>query len=63
MPAKILAGRTSSWTFAIGCIAVTIGVLLHVQVFADAWSMNDHLAGMDMDAQLQAGAGTSDTAK
>jgi len=55
MSANILAGRTSSWTFAIGCIAVTIGVLLHVQMFADARSMNYHLAGMDMGWGMTAG--------
>jgi putative MFS transporter len=43
-----LAGRTSSWIFFAGCAAVTIGVLLHVQMFADAKSMNYHLAGMPM---------------
>jgi putative MFS transporter len=55
MAANILAGRTSSWTFAIGCVAVTIGVLLHVQMFADAGSMNYHLAGMDMGWGMTAG--------
>ena len=43
-----LTGRTSSWIFFAGCSAVTVGVLLHVQMFADAKSMNYHLAGMPM---------------
>jgi len=55
MAATFLAGRTSSWTFAIGCIAVTIGVLLHVRMFADAGSMHYHMAGMAMGWDMAAG--------
>jgi putative MFS transporter len=43
-----LAGRTSSWIVFAGCAVLTVGVLLHVQIFADAKSMNYHLAGMPM---------------
>src|SRR4030088_2083479 len=48
MSLPFLAGRTSSWIFFAGCAAVTIGILPHVQMFADAKSMNYHLAGMPM---------------
>jgi len=48
----VLADRRHLWAFAAGCIAVTIGVLLHLPMF---WMGRDNgfrLADMAMDAEM-----------
>ncbi|HSX56504.1 MAG TPA: MFS transporter, partial [Sphingomonas sp.] len=43
------------WAFAIGVIAVTIGVVLHLPMFWMGRSMGFHMAGMPMDSGMIAG--------
>ncbi len=49
MNAAVFAGRRAIWAFGLGCVAVTIGVLLHVPMFMMGAGMGFHLAGMAMD--------------
>ncbi len=49
MNANVFLGRRAVWAFALGCIAVTIGVLLHVPMFMMGKDMGFRLAGMPMD--------------
>lgn len=44
-----------AWIFAIGVIAVTIGVVLHLPMFWMGRSMGFHMAGMPMDSGMIAG--------
>lgn len=50
-----LSGRQAVWAFALGCAAVTAGVLLHLPMFAMARAMHYHLAGMAMGADMLVG--------
>ncbi|MDH7976019.1 MFS transporter [Sphingomonas sp. AR_OL41] len=50
-----LSDRQAVWAFALGCVAVTIGVLLHLPMFAMARAMHYRLAGMPMDAGMIGG--------
>lgn len=43
--------------FALGCIALTAGVLAHIPMFVHASHMGYHMAGMPMDATMLAGMG------
>jgi putative MFS transporter len=43
-----LSDRQALWAFVLGCVAVTIGVLLHLPMFAMARAMHYRLAGMPM---------------
>ena len=52
-----LSDRQAVWAFALGCIAVTAGVIAHLPMFAMARSMHYHLAGMPMDGPMIAGMG------
>ncbi|RYE52528.1 MAG: MFS transporter, partial [Hyphomicrobiales bacterium] len=50
--APLLADRRHLWAFVVGCIAVTLGVLLHLPMF---WMGRDdgfRLADMPMDAEM-----------
>ncbi|MGJ7523919.1 MFS transporter [Variovorax sp. LT1P1] len=50
--APVLADRRHLWAFVVGCIAVTLGVLLHLPMF---WMGRDdgfRLADMPMDAEM-----------
>ncbi len=49
MNANVFMGRRAAWAFALGCVAVTIGVLLHVPMFMMGKDMGFKLAGMPMD--------------
>ena len=51
-PAAILADRRHFWAFAAGCVAVTIGVLLHLPMFWMGRDMGFRLADMAMDAGM-----------
>lgn len=46
-----LSDRQAVWAFALGCLGVTAGVLLHFPMFIDAYEMGMgfELAGMPMD--------------
>lgn len=51
-PTRVLADRRHLWAFVAGCIAVTIGVVLHLPMF---WMGRDNgfrLADMPMDAEM-----------
>ncbi len=48
-------GRPGLWAFVLGCIAVTIGVALHLPMFLMARSMGYRMAGMPMDVGMLAG--------
>ncbi len=50
-----LSDRQAVWAFALGCVAVTIGVVAHLPMFAMARSMGYHLAGMPMDGMMIGG--------
>ncbi len=57
MPAitRTLADRSSLIAFNLGCLAVTVGVLLHLPMFWMARDMGFRLAGMPMDTGMIAG--------
>ncbi len=52
MPARglstTLSDRQAIWAFALGCVAVTIGVLMHIPMFLMGRMMHYRLAGMAM---------------
>jgi putative MFS transporter len=52
-----LSDRQAIWAFALGCVAVTLGVCAHLPMFAMARAMHYHLAGMPMDAMMIGGMG------
>jgi putative MFS transporter len=47
--AKVFLGRRGVWAFVLGCVAVTIGVLLHLPMFWMGHNNGFVLAGMPMD--------------
>jgi putative MFS transporter len=47
-----LRDRASLAAFTVGCVAVTIGVLLHLPMFWVARDMDFHMAGMPMDTGM-----------
>ena len=49
MNANVFLGRRGVWAFGLGCVAVTIGVLLHIPMFWMGKDMGFKLAGMPMD--------------
>ncbi|MEH3121383.1 MAG: MFS transporter [Sphingomonas phyllosphaerae] len=50
-----LSDRQAIWAFVVGCVAVTIGVVAHLPMFAMARAMHYHLAGMPMDPAMLGG--------
>jgi putative MFS transporter len=52
-----LSDRQALWAFALGCIAVTIGVLMHVPMFMMGRMMHFRLAGMAMGWDMVIGMG------
>ena len=50
-----LSDREAVWAFALGCVAVTAGVILHLPMFLMARTMHFRLAGMPMDAAMWGG--------
>ena len=52
---SFLRDRASVWSFAIGVVAVTAGVLLHLPMFWMGRAMGFRLAGMPMDPGMIAG--------
>ena len=53
----VLADRPHVWAFITGCIAVTIGVLMHLPMFWMGRDNGFHLADMPMDAEMIWGMG------
>ncbi len=49
MDAKVFIGRRGVWAFGLGCVCVTIGVLLHLPMYLMGRHMGYVLAGMPMD--------------
>ena len=47
--AKVFLDRRGVWAFGLGCVAVTIGVLLHLPMFWMGRTNGFVLAGMPMD--------------
>lgn len=49
-----MSDRQAIWAFALGCLGVTVGVLLHVPMFVMAYQMGMgyQLAGMPMDDSM-----------
>ena len=54
---SVLAGRQAIWAFALGCVAVTAGVLMHIPMFMMGQHMHFMLAGMEMGWDMVAGMG------
>ena len=52
---ETLSDRQGVWAFALGCVAVTAGVLLHLPMFAMARAMHYRIAGMAMGPGMIAG--------
>lgn len=50
-----LSDRQAVWAFVLGCVAVTIGVVAHLPMFAMARSMGYRMAGMPMDGMMLGG--------
>ncbi|HEY3663424.1 MAG TPA: MFS transporter, partial [Chthoniobacterales bacterium] len=55
MSTKVFADRRGVWAFALGCIGVTIGVLLHVPMFWMGHNNGFVLYGMPMDPSMIVG--------
>ena len=47
--AKVFLDRRGVWAFVLGCVAVTIGVLLHLPMFWMGHNSGFNLSGMPMD--------------
>jgi putative MFS transporter len=52
-----LSDRQALWAFVLGCVAVTIGVLMHVPMFLMGRTMHYRLAGMAMGWDMVLGMG------
>ncbi|MBB6505009.1 putative MFS transporter [Sphingomonas endophytica] len=50
-----LSDRQAVWAFVLGCVAVTLGVVAHLPMFAMARAMHYRLAGMPMDDLMVGG--------
>ncbi|MGN6277738.1 MAG: MFS transporter [Sphingomonas sp.] len=50
-----LSDRQALWAFALGCVAVTAGVVLHLPMFLAARSMGYRMAGMPMGGGMELG--------
>jgi putative MFS transporter len=53
----VLADRPHLWAFLAGCVAVTVGVLMHLPMFWMGRDSGFHLADMPMDAAMVWGMG------
>ncbi|QNA85178.1 MFS transporter [Sphingomonas sp. So64.6b] len=52
-----MSDRRAVWAFALGCLMVTGGVLLHLPMFLMARGMHYHLSGMTMGGDMIFGMG------
>ncbi|WP_374274519.1 MFS transporter [Brevundimonas sp.] len=48
----MLQSRRNAWAFWLGCVVVTVGVVLHLPMYWMGRDMGFHLAGMAMDAGM-----------
>jgi len=55
--ATTLSDRQALWAFALGCVAVTVGVVMHLPMFLMGRAMHYRLAGMPMGGDMVAGMG------
>ncbi len=55
--ASTLSDRQAVWAFALGCVAVTAGVLMHLPMFLMGRMMHFRLAGMAMGWDMVLGMG------
>ncbi len=55
LSSSTLSDRQAVWAFALGCTAVTAGVLLHIPMFVMARDMHFMLSGMPMGWDMQFG--------
>lgn len=46
---RVLSDRRHLWAFVVGCVAVTVGVVLHLPMYWMGHGNGFHLAGMPMD--------------
>ena len=53
--ANTLSGRKGVWAFVVGCIAVTIGVAMHLPMFLMGSAMHFRLVGMPMEPAMIGG--------
>ena len=53
--ATTLSDRQATWAFALGCVAVTIGVVMHIPMFWMGRMTHWQMVGMSMDAWMLAG--------
>ena len=51
-PTRVLADRRHLWAFVAGCVAVTVGVVMHVPMFWMGRDNGFHLADMPMDTPM-----------
>lgn len=54
---QLLRDRSSTWIFVVGCVAVTIGVVLHLPMYWMGRMDGFRLSGMAMDSGMIAGMG------
>lgn len=52
MLSQVFGDRRHAWAFWLGCLLVTIGVVLHLPMYWMGHGMGFHLAGMAMDAGM-----------
>jgi len=57
MLARVFGDRRHAWAFWLGCLAVTVGVVLHLPMYWMARDMGFRMAGMPMDAGMAGGMG------
>src|SRR3954468_13223368 len=55
--ATTLSDRQALWAFVLGCVAVTIGVAMHIPMFLMGRTMHYRLAGMAMGWDMVLGMG------
>jgi putative MFS transporter len=55
LSSSTLSDRRGLWAFALGVIAVTAGVLLHIPMFLMGRGSHFHLAGMPMGSEMYVG--------
>jgi putative MFS transporter len=53
--ARIFGDRKHAWAFWLGCLVVTVGVVLHLPMYWMGRDMGFHLVGMPMDAGMMWG--------
>ena len=54
-PSDLIASRPHFWFFVFGCIAVTVGVLMHIPMYWMGRDIGFHLADMPMDTEMLVG--------